>query len=90
MSGLLKEVCFYITRLRTTFVDSLGNKPKRIATGFWVLTEKGNRIFVTNKHSLDISMNYSSKEKLAFLHLRRSWKHQFNFSNNTLINCEQV
>lgn len=69
MSGLSKEVCFCITRLKTTFVDSLGNKPKGIATGFWVLTEIGNRIFVTNKHSLDISMKYSSKEKFDFIAL---------------------
>jgi len=59
MAELSKYVCFCITRLQATFADSLGNNTSGSATGFWIETEKNNRLFVTDKHNLDISMNLS-------------------------------
>jgi hypothetical protein len=57
VSGLKVEVCFAISRLQATFVDDIGDEKSGIATGVWILS-KGKKLFVTNRHSLDLSMKY--------------------------------
>ncbi len=85
MTGLSKEICFSISRLQTEFVDSLGHNLKGLATGVWVLTEKGNRIFVTNKHNLDVNMIYGLEEKykLSSLELELRKKEEKKFISET-------
>lgn len=62
MAGLSKETCLCISRIKSSFKDSIGNAPTGYGTGFWCLTEKQNKIYVTNKHNVDCNVKFKSKE----------------------------
>ena len=62
MAGLSKETCLCISRIKSSFEDSIGNTPTGYGTGFWCLTEKQNKIYVTNKHNVDCNIKFRSKK----------------------------
>jgi len=55
MSGVSIEACLSICRLRTTFVDSCGDKKVICGTGFWIKDSNSSFVFITNQHNLDFN-----------------------------------
>ena len=53
MSGVNPLLIFAVTQIRTVFRDSVGNTVSPVGTGFFLRTEAGTPIFVTNRHNLD-------------------------------------
>jgi hypothetical protein len=53
MTGFSQDVAFAIARIRTEFIDDIGNKKSGTGTGFWVEVTPGRNVFVTNKHNVD-------------------------------------
>jgi hypothetical protein len=54
MSGIEQHVIFAVTRIRSQFVDPLGNAfPPVVGTGFFLETQDAHNILVTNRHILD-------------------------------------
>ncbi|MFZ6772888.1 hypothetical protein ACO0LB_09225 [Undibacterium sp. SXout7W] len=68
-----ENLIWTVHRLKTTFIDSIGNQ--RTGTGFWVSDLKGGRHFVTNKHNVDPTLKFGSETQLklhsAEIELRR-------------------
>lgn len=56
-SGIPEEFSNIATRVKTTFVDDLGNHITGIGTGFWYTEDGFSRAFITNKHNLDPKLN---------------------------------
>ena len=78
---------FAICRLKTTFVDDTRYVRSGIATGMWVLSNE-KKIFVTNKHSLDLSMKYKENTcKLIKIEIELREKSGNNFSPECSIKC---
>lgn len=49
-----------VHRVRSTFVDSIGNDLTGVGTGFWLSGANGQRNFITNKHNVDLSLKFGS------------------------------
>lgn len=81
MSGLSIDVALTITRIRTTFIDSLGNKLSGIGTGFWIKTNNNKTFLVTNKHNLHTSRKSPCKEEFKLysieIQMRKRKEHAF-------------
>jgi len=56
VSGINPLLVFAITRIRAAFHDDIGNTPSITGTGFFLRSEAGTPIFVTNRHNLDPSL----------------------------------
>jgi hypothetical protein len=57
MTGISKEVVFTVSRIRTTFVNDIGNPPRMgSGTGVFLRGRSGKLAFVTNRHNVDPSM----------------------------------
>lgn len=65
MSGINPLFLFAITQIRSTFRDSIGNSKSSLGTGFFLRSEAGTPIFVTNRHNLDPSLKLSSDYSLV-------------------------
>jgi hypothetical protein len=82
MSGLNTEVCFAIARIKALFVDDTGYERPGIATGLW-MSSKGKIFFVTNRHTLDLSMKYTKPHTLVHLQIELRKKNTSGFSQET-------
>lgn len=60
MPGINKEILHSVVRLRMVFVDDALNVKNVGATGFWLQTNQGNKIIVTNRHNLDAKLKLGS------------------------------
>jgi hypothetical protein len=58
MLGLSSDIFWTIHRIKVTFVDCLGNEKSVTGTGFWLTSQSGKKIFVTNKHNVDPSIKF--------------------------------
>lgn len=73
MNGINPLLVFAITQVRLVFRDGIGNTRSPLGTGFFLRTEAGTPIFVTNRHNLDPSLKLGSDYSLisASILLRR-------------------
>ncbi|MDH5763725.1 MAG: hypothetical protein OEZ51_12135 [Nitrospinota bacterium] len=62
MSGISQDIILDVCRLRTTFLDDIGNSRTISGSGFWVTSEESN-IFVTNKHNVDPTLKLGADTK---------------------------
>lgn len=49
-------------RAHMEYFDGLNPPKKCIGTGFWVMTERNNLLFVTNRHNVDASLSLSTEK----------------------------
>jgi hypothetical protein len=56
MSGIAEAVLFATTRIRTTFIDDIGNTKSGTGTGFWLDAKDLGAVLVTCRHNLDRSL----------------------------------
>ena len=64
MSGVNSLFIFAVTRIRMVFRDDLGATVSPVGTGFFLRSEAGTPIFVTNRHNLDPSLKLTPKHLL--------------------------
>lgn len=58
LNGLSRAVLSSISKIRTTFIDRLGNRKCGVGTGVWLHhAATGNATFVTNRHNVDVSLH---------------------------------
>lgn len=55
-----ENLIWAVHRIRTTFVDSIGNRRLGIGTGFWLSSEDGLSTFVTKKHNIDAILKFGA------------------------------
>ncbi len=65
MSGINPLVVFSISQIRMTFRDSIGNSKTPVGSGFFLQSEGGTPIFVTNRHNLDPSLKLGADYTLV-------------------------
>ena len=65
MSGINPLVVFSISQIRMTFRDSIGNSKTPVGSGFFLQSEVGTPIFVTNRHNLDPSLKLGADYTLV-------------------------
>ncbi len=53
MSGINPNLLYSVVRVRTRFVDDIGNAPTGVGTGFWLRTTEEEHVLVTNRHVVD-------------------------------------
>ena len=65
MSGINPLLVYAITQIDVAFRDGIGNSKLLQGTGFFLRSEAGTPIFVTNRHNLDPSLKLSSDYSLV-------------------------
>jgi hypothetical protein len=91
-----ENITWTIHRIRTNFIDDLGNFRSGVGTGFWLLSQNDKNIFVTNKHNLDASMLFGTNTEYSLNKIEielRQWKNGMPQKTSTffeVINFESV
>jgi hypothetical protein len=65
MSGISKNIVNSVNRLKSTFIDDLGNHRTIQGTGFWLTLPKGGSAFITNKHNVDLKIKLGIDTKFS-------------------------
>jgi len=65
MTGINPQIVFAVSRVRAVFRDGVGNAVTIMGTGFFLRSEAGTAIFVTNRHNLDPSLKLNTDYSLA-------------------------
>lgn len=58
------DILYAVTRIRTTFVDDVGNVTPGTGTAFWLTTPDGRSLLVTNKHNIDATVRKPRRDDL--------------------------
>jgi hypothetical protein len=58
IDGGKQDYVFGVNRIRSEFVDDLGNVKSGTGSGFWIRSNSGRLCFVTNRHNIDPSLKY--------------------------------
>ena len=66
VTGLTNDILKKATRVKISFDDGIGNYMIIQCTGFNVLTNKSNVIFVTNRHNLDPTLKLGEETDFKF------------------------
>ncbi|MEG3879862.1 hypothetical protein QT972_21130 [Microcoleus sp. herbarium7] len=64
MLGLTTNIFWITHRIKINFADDIGNEKFGCGTGFWMISQSGKNIFVTNKHNVDPSIKFPNKPSL--------------------------
>lgn len=59
-----ENLIFTVHRIRTTYIDPVGNTKIGIGTGFWITSPSAKKHFITNKHNLVPSFKFSDSPEL--------------------------
>jgi hypothetical protein len=60
MSGIKQHTIFGVTRIRADFADPIGNERNPVGTAFFLETQDGHNVLVTNRHNLDPRLKFGA------------------------------
>jgi hypothetical protein len=68
VGGINQGVVFDVCRLKAEFADEIGNVKSISGTGFWI-KDNDNKVFVTNKHNVNPTLNFGAGTNYRLLSL---------------------
>ena len=84
MSGINQVVVYCVCRLKSHFVDPIGNRKSCSGTGFWI-RHKGQPVLATNRHNVDAKLFYGESSEYTLRELEVELRNTIgdNFTGET-------